>query len=253
MIQNTNCSKCLFANKASSDNPCEHGMIDHLKGIKRMKIVDDFYVIEEYACKMGFSKEVYEANKDSVTIEEIKREVVARSYVKYYLMLNLTDSNIEQITEMCDKIKAMDIKPSFVSFMIFPSSNNKEKIDTLKQVIGGAFDWKAHNFIESISIDDAIHMTLDTNFKKYDSNFILLYDINSINEINEDMNELNSDIIIDQKIHHYGRKNGTSGLQGLFLHFDNYQMLRSIDKDIMEAFKSMPEPTVLLYGSHAKA
>lgn len=251
MIQNTNCKKCLFSNKASSGNPCEHGMIQHLNGLKRIKVVDDFYVIEEYSCKMGFSKEVYEANKDSITIEKIKQEVVNRSYIRYYLIMNLTDSNIAQITQMCDTIKSMDIKPSFVSFILFPSPNNKEKIDTLKQTIVGGFEWKAHTFVDSISVDDAIHMALDTNFKKNDSNFILLYNIDNIAEINEDIHELNNDIMINQTPHHYGRKNGSSDLNGLFLHFDNYQVLRSIDKDIIEACKSMPEPTILLYGNHA--
>lgn len=251
MIQNTNCNKCLFSNKVSSGNPCEHGVIKHLEGKKRIKIVDDFYVIEEYSCKLGFSKEIYEANKDSITIDEIKKEVVSRSYVKYYLIIDITNSDIEQITQVCDTVKTMDIKPSFVSFILFPSPNNKEKIEKLKQAINSKFEWKAHSFIQSISLDDAIHMILDTNFKKNDSSFILLYDVNNIRELNEDVNELNNDIMIDQKPHHYARKNGSSGLNGLFLHFDNYQVLRSIEKDIIEACKSMPEPTILVYGDHA--
>ena len=202
---------------------------------------------------MGFSKEVYETNKDSISIEEIKQEVIERSYIKYYLIMNITDSDTTQIIQMCDQIKEMDIKPSFVSFILFPSSNNKEKIDTLKQNVVGEFELKAHTFVDSISMDDAIHMALDTNFKKNDSNFILLYDITNIRELNADIHELNNDIMINQTPHHYGRKNGSSDLNGLFLHFDNYQVLRSIDKDIIEACKSMPEPTILLYGNHATA
>lgn len=249
MIKNTTCQKCLFANKASSDNPCEHRLIEHLDGIKKMHIVDDYYVIEEYVCKMGFSKDFYEQNKDSISLEEIKQEMVDRACIRYYLLLDITNLDTKQTQDLCRVLETMDIKPSFISFLLFPSVDNKEKISILKESIDNILMWKAHSFIEAISIDDAIHIALDTNFGSNKSDFLLVYDPTQSDQLNNDINEINSAIIIDQKFFHYAAKSNCEGLNGLFLHFNNYQVCRSIDKNIEAALKTIPESIIFKYGN----
>lgn len=249
MITNTKCQKCLFADKVSSDNPCQHNIIDHVKSHKKIRIEDDFYVIENYVCKMGFDKNTYEEHKDKVSLEAIKQEIVNRACIAYYLLMDISSLNPQELERFCNSLISLSIRPKFISFLLFPDEHNKEKIFTLKRLIDKEFMWKAHSFISEISVNDAIHVALDTNVGQNNTNYLLIYDPNKIEELDSDINEINSDIIIMQKPFHYGKKIMSSDLNGLFMTFNNYNVCRSIDKDIKEALSTVPGAVVLEYGS----
>jgi hypothetical protein len=250
MITNTTCKKCLFSNKASSDTPCEHNIIEHIKEQKKISIVDDFYVIEEYMCRMGFNKDVFEKNKDNISIDTIKQEIVNRACIEYYMVMDITTLSPDEVSKLCDTLIGLSIKPKFISFLLFPNDNNKEKILTLKKHIDDNFMWKAHSFINEMSFDDALNVALDTNVGKNNTSFLLIYNNKNIAELDTDINELNSHIIISQKPFHYAKKNKTEGLDGLFMTFSNYNICRSIDKNIEQALSTIPEAIVLEYGNY---
>jgi|688.fasta_scaffold84788_5 hypothetical protein len=250
MITNTNCKKCLFANKASSDTPCEHNIIEHIKGHKKTSIVDDFYVIEEYMCRMGFNKDVFEKNKDNVSIDVIKQEIINKACMGYYAVIDITTLDPAGVSRLCETLIGLSIKPKFVSFLLFPDDSNKEKILALKNQIGDHFMWKAHSFISEISFDDALNVALDTNVGKNNTSFLLIYDAKNIAELDEDINELNSHIVILQTLFHYAKKKKADGLGGLFMTFSNYNICRSINKNIEQALSTIPEAIVLEYGNH---
>lgn len=248
MITNTKCELCMFANAASSDNPCENKLIEFIKDTKKIDIVNNYYVIHDYACKMGFSKEHYEKNKDKLSLAEIKQEIVNRVCMTYYLVMDITKCSTAEIENVCKKLNTIDIKPAFISFILFPSGDNKEKIFTIKKYIDNSIMWKAHTFIENMSFDDAISAALETNFYKNNSRYILIYNPKDIEDLNKDTNQINSDIMILQKIFHYGKKIKSQSLDGLFLRFDNYEICKSIDKDINKALETNTKAIVLNYG-----
>lgn len=249
MITNTNCQKCIFANKANQDEPCQHNIIEYIKDHKKLDIVNDYYVINEYVCRMGFSKDIYEANKDKISLEDIKQEIVDRACMRYYLILDISTTSPEALKNTCDILLDLKIKPAFISFIMLPSDDNKEKITVLKTLTDDKLMWKAHSFIETMDIDNVIHSILDTNFQNNHSEYILIYDINNLEQLDNDINEINSNIIIYQKPFHYARKHNSSNLDGLFMHFNNYQVCRSRDNHIVEALKAIPEAIVLEYGN----
>lgn len=249
MIAHTKCQKCLFANKVSSEHPCEHNIIDHVKSHKKLRIENDFYIIENYVCKMGFDKKTYEEHKDKVSLDSIKQEIINRACIAYYLLMNISALNPQEVEQLCHKLVSLSIRPKFISFLLFPDKQNKEKIFTLKRLIDKEFMWKAHSFIDEISINDAIHVALDTNVGQNNTSYLLIYDPSRIEELDNDINEINSDIIIMQKPFHYGKKAVSSDLDGLFMTFSNYNVCRSINKDIKEALSTVPGSVVLEYGS----
>jgi hypothetical protein len=249
MITNTNCKKCLFSNKASSDAPCEHNIISYIKEHKKINIVDDFYVIENYMCRMGFNKDVFEENKDNISIDIIKQEIVNKACIEYYLVMDITTLNSGELSGLCDTLINMSIKPKFVSFLLFPDDQNKEKILTLKKHIDDHFMWKAHNFISDMPFDDALNVALDTNVGKNNTSFLLIYDNKDIKELEDDINEINSSIIILQKPFHYAKKKKTQNPNGIFMTFQNYNICRSINNNTEQALLTIPEAIVLEYGN----
>lgn len=250
MIINTNCKKCLFSDKASSSSPCEHKIIEHIRNIKTLSVDDKgYYTIHEYVCKMGFDKNTYETNKEKISIDEIKQEIVNRACIRYYLVLNITTSTLEEIENVCNVLKELEIKPVFISFIMFKNPENHRRVEILKKHIDNEFMWKAHGFIEEISADEAIHVAIDTNYGKNNSHYLFIYDTKKILELNNDINEINTNITITQKPMHYAiKKNSSDITAGLFLTFNNYQICRSIDKNILESLTSIKDAIVLEYG-----
>ena len=249
MITNTSCKKCLFSDKASSDIPCEHNIIEHIKEYKKINIVDDFYVIEDYMCRMGFNKDIFEENKDSVSIDTIKQEIINKACIEYYLVMDITTLTPDGVSQLCDTLISLSIKPKFISFLLFPDDHNKEKILTLKKHIDDHLMWKAHNFISEMPFDDALNVALDTNVGKNNTSFLLIYDNKHIKELDDDINEINSNIIILQKPFHYAKKKKNQNPNGLFMTFKNYNICRSIDNNIEQALSTIPEAIVLEYGN----
>lgn len=251
MIKNTNCQRCIFSKRANENQSCEHGIIDYVKDIKNISVEDDYYVIHDYVCKMGFNKDIYESNKEKLSLEEIKQEIVNRACVRYYLLMDITSVTLDQMKEICDYLKNMSIKPVFISFIMFKNDNDTEKLKILRNNINDEFMWKVHAFIENISIDDAIHIAIDTNYGKNNSQYLLIYDPEKIDQLDRDINEINMNIIITQKPMHYGRKSTKDSiLDGLFLTFNNYQICRSINKEMSNALDSIPDAIVLEYGKN---
>lgn len=252
MIKNTNCKKCLFSEKATSQSPCQHNIIDYIKDIKTLSVDNEgYYSIREYVCKMGFDKNTYETNKDKISLEEIKQEITNRACIRYYLLMNITEISLEEMENLCDYLKTLKIKPVFVSFIMFKHDDDHKKVEILKKSIDHEFTWKVHGFIESMSIDDAIHVAIDTNYGKNNSHYLLIYDIKDILDLDNDINEINTSIMITQQPMHYGLKKTSENINtqtGIFLTFNNYQICRSIDKNILNALASIPDAVILKYG-----
>ena len=84
-MTNTHCKICLFADKTSESECCEFGIIDDIKNIKTLEIIDDYWYIKNYRCFYGFSKELYESHKDDFINIDIKEHIVNQAKISYYL------------------------------------------------------------------------------------------------------------------------------------------------------------------------
>lgn len=248
-MKNTLCENCLFAHEASSQSPCEHEVIKHIKDIKTLKIVNNYYVIEDYKCKMGFSKNAYDNNSEKHPLEEIKQEILKNACIKYYLVMDITEADEEQLAHIGSKINELKIPPKYISFLIF-SENSKEKIKALEQSHISNVEWKAHSFIADLEKNNGLHIALDTNLKKNNSQLVLFYSIDDVDDLDQDVNEINTIVNIEQPAFHVLKKNNKENtINGLFLSFDSYEYAKSQNKDIIRAINDLENTIILNYGT----
>jgi hypothetical protein len=248
-MKNTLCENCLFADHASSQSPCEHEVIKHIKDTKTLNIVNDFYIIEDYMCKMGFSRSAFDSNSEKYCLKEIKQEILKRACIKYYLVMDITDADEEQIARVCSKINELKIPPKYISFLIF-SENSKDKIKSLEQSKITSVEWKAHSFIADVDKNNGLHLALDTNLKKNNSQLLLFYNIDDIDDLDQDINEINTIVNIEQPAFHVLKKNNKENtMDGLFLSFDSYEYAKSQNKDIIRAINDLENTIILNYGT----
>lgn len=248
-MKNTLCESCLFADHASSQSPCEHDVIKHIKDSKTLKTVNDFYVIENYMCKMGFSKRAFDSNAEQFSVEDIKQEILKNACIKYYLVMDITEANEEHLTRICSKINELKIPPKYMSFLIF-SENSKDKIKILEKSKISNVEWKAHSFIADVDKNNGLHLALDTNLKKNNSQLLLFYGIEDIDDLDQDVNEINTIVNIEQPAFHVLQKNNKENtIDGLFLSFDSYEYAKSQNKDIIRAINDLENTIILNYGT----
>lgn len=247
-MKNTNCQTCLFASPNTDPNPCEHGIIDHIKDTKKLDIVDNYYVINDYQCKMGFSKSVAESNKE-LSKEIIKSEILKNSCIKYYLVINLTHSSEQDILHLGKKLNELKLPPKYISFLAI-SKNNKLIYDALNKTGITNIPWKAHGYVDEIDEMDAANMALDTNLRNNGSQVLLFYDAKKIDDLDNDINEINTIINIDQTPLHamMKKEQKQDELSGLFISFSSYCFLKTQDHNILNALNNIPNTIILRYG-----
>lgn len=252
-MKKTSCKKCLFSKPASDSNPCEHGVIQHLLDTqnKTLNIVEDYYQIEDYECKMGFSRETMDLNKDLITIEDIKQSVI-RNSVKIYLILDISTTTPENIATHCKHIDDNHDLVRFVSFCMFSDDSqvNKEKIDIIRSSLKSDIPWKVHVLIENVPYEKALHPIISSNKNSNGSQFLLIYDIEKTSELKRDLNEINTICTIEQRDFHVMQKTGCDNcLNGLLISFNNYFTAKRVSDNILDTIKDSKEIIIYRYGS----
>jgi hypothetical protein len=105
---NTKCSQCLFAS-ASDDisTQCSKNILNTIKDTKNITYDGDgFAIIENYACRFGFSKQIYNDNRSMFTDEQFDSLMHKNSTIRLYLMLDIDDKT--DIYELCGHINALN-------------------------------------------------------------------------------------------------------------------------------------------------
>jgi hypothetical protein len=223
-------------------------IIDHIKDSKKLTIENDYYVIENYICKMGFSRTAFENNRDKYSIEDIKSEILNNACIKYYLVMDISDLNKDELLYVCQKIKNLKIRPKYISFITLNKDPGKVRI--IEQAKLDNVEWKIHNFIVDISKMDAFHLSLDTNIRKNNSRLLLFYSPKDIDSLDDDINEINTIVYIDQPGFHVLCKNGKEDeIDGLLISFDAYLHIKGMDKDIIKAISDLEGTIKLFYGT----
>lgn len=244
---NTKCQECMFSSiSMNSDEGCSKNIIHQIKDIKTItQDPDGFNVIHEYACRYGFSKHIYSQHKNDLDSINFEDRLALNSKVRLYLILDCNQTtNFEQLA---DKLNNLSIKPAALS-MIFRSSDQDIFSDNLHSKILNNklidIKWKAHKFIENSDLEFAVDHILSTNNKPNNSSHILVYNIEDIDSLNQDIVFLNKNIMLYQKPH-IAIVDKNHKIYRLCITFENYKVAKNIGENIIKILSA--ESNVILY------
>lgn len=243
---NTKCQECMFSDIHTKENlGCSKGIIPLISNIKSITIDNDgFNVINQYACRYGFSKQIYNEHKEEFDKIDFEGRLLVNSKTRFYLILDCNDSIDFQI--LSDKINNLDIRPAALS-MIFRSSDQDIFSDSVHTKILNSqlvdIKWKVHKFIENQDLEFALDHILSTNVGLNNSSYILVYHINDIDRLNDDINFLNKQIMLYQKPH-IAILDKDYNLYRLCITFDNYKVAKNLGNSIINIL-SQEENTIL--------
>lgn len=243
---NTKCAQCLFAsNSEDISKQCSKNILDIIKDTKNIAYDDDgFAVIENYACRFGFSKQIYNDNRSMFTDEQFDSLMHKNSTIRLYLMLDIDDKT--DIYELCEHINTLKIKPSHISFLFRDPANKKFDEDAAKYLNSNMKieSWKSHGFLEKISMIDAIDHVLATNIKSNRTTHFLVYNSENIDFLSKHIEYINDIVMLYQKPHIAILKDKNS-LDNLAISFDNYKVAKSLKDNFFNAI--IEESDILFY------
>ena len=225
MSVNTNCESCIFAHPVSEDKQCDLNIIDAIKHNKEIIVKNGYNYINNYMCRLAFSKKTYEDHKDDLSLETIKNNLVTKCAIKYYLIININSINRIDIENICTYLNKLDIKPKMVSFMLSKVKDIVTLVDYIKLSIDTNIQWKVHNFIDDETLDSKLINVVDINKKSNNSHYFLLTEDTDIENINKDILILNDYINIQQDKYHLLLKKNHE-INGLFMSFGAYDFLK---------------------------
>ena len=232
----TKCKDCIFSNPSDANCVCEFYIINELRSTRPeiCSIEDNYYSINNYVCKYGFSKNRVEEIIPLLKEENLREYIVKKNYVKYYLVIDTIDTN-NSIEDIVDFIKNLSIKPKVVSIIV-QKNTIKDDIDKLNNSIPADITWRLHNFaMDSSNNISPLHTIMSTNKHIDDCDYIWVIDFNSMKEAikNKHIDQINFIVNVSQPtLAILAKKNGDY-YDGLFLTKNNYFMLtQTLNQDI---------------------
>lgn len=234
---NTNCAQCMFANQITPnniENGCSKKIVSEIKNDKLITQDDNNYnIIHNYACRFGFSKDVYEKHKDQFDGIDLNYKIQENAKLKYYLLLDCIPEGPD-IDHIIEKLHSSYIQPTKLSLM-FRSLNNQHFSDNHKDLIPAKLPntvWKIHNFLHELDIQEAVDHVLSTNLKTT-SQYILVYKSSDLDNFISNIDYINNSIILHQKPN-IAMMKSLDSIYGLVISIPNYNMAKSIDNDVVK-------------------
>lgn len=244
---NTNCEKCLFADYADSAEPCKLDILTQIQNYHKTKVSkNNFYIIENYGCRYGFDIDSYQKNKETIgSITNLTEQLEKRAKIKYYLVIKVTNEDL--ISNVCDSILSLSIKPRFVSFILYKSNNTKQIISDIQSKLDNIIEWKIHNFLEDQNLNDSISNIFDTNANKKDTIYFWINEDITNSLWNQEIININKIIYLYQPQCHGLFRN--SKKDGIFLSFRLYKDMKThLSSDIFKAFTLLEDPKFIYYA-----
>lgn len=198
MIVNSSCEKCLFSDKISSEEPCKFNVIDHIANSKSLKVINDYYYIENYQCQYCLSKDFYLKNEEQFYNVDIIEYIKQKASLKYYLIIDC-EKDIE-VQQLINKVLNLSIPPKFVSFVV-RNEDPKNVSDLVNKLTKTetSFIWKVHAItVLDMSFDEALKITLDTNIKACKSSYIWIRSYDQMMSDNKEIDMINYLVNIKQ-------------------------------------------------------
>lgn len=245
---NTKCSECMFAHSVTEDTTnlgCSKKIIHHIQNIKNItQDSNGFNVIENYACRFGFSKQIYEANQDQLSAIDFEARLLENSTIRYYLLLDCIENiNFDHIINI---LPNLPVSPKAVSFMFrslsyrpFNNQHQKYLVSNYKNI-----SWKAHNFIEDTDLEFAIDHILSTNAKLNQTSYFLVYNASNIDRIQNDVAILHEKLILHQEPM-IAAIDQNHTLYRLAMSFENYKVAKNLGSNLIDIL--VQEQNILYY------
>jgi len=244
---NTKCQECMFAYPVSDSagSGCSKQIIEKIKNEKNITLdSDNFNIIESYACRFGFSKTVYEANKEQLESIDFDNRLAENSKIRYYLLLDCVDDTFD-IEKSIQSLTNLNIPPKAVSFMFRSlsfrpfNSNHTE----LFNKYGSDIVYKAHNFVDNMDLEPAIDHILSTNSKNNDTALFLVYNCTSLDGLSKDIEAINNNVVLYQKPM-IAMVDSQHTIYRLAMTFDNYKVAKQIGGDLISV---LTQETNIIY------
>ena len=238
---NTKCEKCLFAQPIDNSESikCSQGIIEKIQNFKTIIQENNFNTIQDYACRFGFAKEVYESHKEDLKDIDLLEQIKKNAQIKYYLILDIQQQC--DMSNIIEKLNSLDNKPRFVSLMFrSPDSRKFTQQDRELLVSKSKIQWKCHNFVSYLDMQESIDHILSTNMEISKSSHVLVYNSLDLDNLAFDISMINDNLILYQKSHIAMIKNLNS-LYGLFMSLENYKVAKSLNHDILQTLKAESE------------
>ena len=229
MRHNTNCEKCIFADSANSGTPCEITIIEQIKDRKKIEVKNNYYYIYDYMCKFCFSSQSFDETKSSLGIatkDQLKELIKLKNNLKYYLVIFL-DNDVD-ISELCEQLNKLEVRPRYISFVSNASRNNRTLHAAITEKLSIDTFWKLHAFLEEPNKSHELFTLLHTNIKANKSQYLWIVkssdvagyiENNTIGQIHYMVNVIQPycNILKSQKY--------TELFYSLFITFDTYKEL----------------------------
>ena len=234
--------------RTKDDIGCSKNIPQLISDIKNITTDDQgFNIINEYACRYGFSKDIYNKHREELSSIDFEKRLSYNSQVKFYLILDC--NNTIDFDILSDQINNLSIKPVALS-MIFRSSDQNIFSDAIHSKIlntklsNNNIKWKVHKLIENSDLEFAIDHVLSTNMHPNYSSHILVYHINDIDHLNDDINFLNQQIMLYQRPH-IAILDKNLSLYRLCITFENYKVAKNLGNTIIDILSA--ERDTILY------
>lgn len=247
-MKNTYCENCLFAQKISSKlNTCKFNIIDKIKNTKELTIENDYYKINNYLCRFGFSKNTYDANKSTIQDINLEQELLARLKLRYYLIIDAR--YIDDHNDIIDKIQTTKYQPQYVSVLVENDTKAKQYISRLETDPNRTYGYKIHCILENGSFSKVLPIVLDTNLRKNNSQYLWIANPNTISNIDESIQSIQEIIQIDQPdcdlITH--SLSDDKDICGLFMPFEYYIFIKDRFGSLQNAIDNKDNLRIIYY------
>lgn len=217
-MNNTLCKECYFAQPAHDSNACSFGIPDLIRDCHKVEVQDNYYKLQNYQCRYGFSKKIYQENIDKFIDIDLIEYIKQQNIVKYSLAIIIKEYTPQDVLFLLNKLS---IKPYYITIVCYKDGNLFHKQFGQKDQ---QIKYKVHNFLEQIPPSQALHIALETNKNKI-GNLLWILTEESLKYCieNDSIQNINYIINAKQKPAHYYRCNNINSLfDGIFINTDNY-------------------------------
>lgn len=247
-MKNTHCANCIFSETVSSKkNTCKFNIINKIKDTKEITIENDYYKINNYLCRFGFSKKTYESNKEAMTEINLEQELIDRLRLRYYLVIDAR--NTDNYEYILDKIRTAKNSPQYVSVLVENDTKAKDYILGFDKHTSRQYGYKIHCVLEEGNMSKVLPMILDTNLRKNNSQYLWIANTDTIRNIDKSIESLQEILQIHQPdcdlITH--NMNDEKDIYGLFLPFEYYIFIRDRFGSLQNAINSKDSLRIIYY------
>lgn len=247
-MKNTYCENCIFSEKISSQkNTCKFNIIDSIKNTKELVIENDYYKINNYLCRFGFSRKTYEANKEAIQTVNFEQELIDRLRLRYYLVIDAR--HIDNHEPIITSIKNAKYHPQYVSVLVENDIKAKEYISALETDPNRQYGYKIHCVLEEGDFSRVLSMVLDTNLRRNNSQYLWVADKNTILDIDKSIQSIQQIIQVDQPdcdlITH--ELSNDRDICGLFMPFEYYLFIKDRFGSLQNAVDSKDSLRIIYY------